>query len=278
MQSLASDDHAAEHARHFAAVIAGPFDTFVQRRDALAKQLRASKDAAGAAAVKALRKPSRIAWALDMGAVQRADALDRLMNAVAGTIDAQSTGGDVRAAIAALRAAVRDFAAEAADSAAAAGTALDANALASALLAVLGRPESFRQLCAGHLQEIPDAGSLDFLDALPALLPAERPRPRLVKGSPAKPAEPSSRDKAAEEAARRAAEALAEARREAMAAQAALGEAASALGNAEAKLRQAEQDVNAARTSHERAVERARAAEERVRSAETAAAKTGGRT
>src|SRR3954451_6368494 len=38
---------------------------FVARRDALVKQLKADGDKAGAAAVKALRKPSAVAWAVN---------------------------------------------------------------------------------------------------------------------------------------------------------------------------------------------------------------------
>jgi hypothetical protein len=42
-----------------------PLDQFVARRDALAKSLRAAGDAGSAARVKALRKPSVVAWAIN---------------------------------------------------------------------------------------------------------------------------------------------------------------------------------------------------------------------
>src|SRR4051794_13158700 len=43
----------------------GDFDGFVSRRNALAKQLKADGDSDGADAVKALKKPSRGAWAIN---------------------------------------------------------------------------------------------------------------------------------------------------------------------------------------------------------------------
>ena len=52
-------------ATEIVAVYRAPLEDFISRRDALAKQLRAEKRRDDAALVKALRKPSRIAWALD---------------------------------------------------------------------------------------------------------------------------------------------------------------------------------------------------------------------
>ena len=44
---------------------AGPADEFIARRDALVKELKAAKDKDGAATVKALRKPTVAAWAVN---------------------------------------------------------------------------------------------------------------------------------------------------------------------------------------------------------------------
>src|SRR5687767_7115413 len=58
------DDKDSELQRAVAAVYGGPFEDFVRRRDALAKELRAAGNRDAAALVKNLRKPSRAAWAL----------------------------------------------------------------------------------------------------------------------------------------------------------------------------------------------------------------------
>ena len=63
------------------AVYLGDFEGFVARRDALAKQLRADGDGAAAGAVKALKKPSRTAWAVNQFAAHGAKARDELLKA-----------------------------------------------------------------------------------------------------------------------------------------------------------------------------------------------------
>ena len=60
-----------------------PLADFVKARDALAKQLRAAGDKEGAAEVKALRKPTRVAWALNQVARQQADVVDDVLAAAA---------------------------------------------------------------------------------------------------------------------------------------------------------------------------------------------------
>ena len=79
-------------------VYGGPLEEFVKRRDALMRELRSAGDRDAANAVKALRKPSRIAWALDQGAITAQDAFDALVAAAAATLEAQTAGGDVRCA------------------------------------------------------------------------------------------------------------------------------------------------------------------------------------
>ena len=44
---------------------AGPMDEFIAQRDAIVKELKAAKDKDAAAAVKALRKPTAAAWAVN---------------------------------------------------------------------------------------------------------------------------------------------------------------------------------------------------------------------
>ena len=161
-----TDDRMDRLQRGLASVYGGPLEEFVRRRDALVRELRSTGERESAAAVKSLRKPSRTAWALNLGALRSDEAADAVVEAVAGTIEAQAGGRDVRTAIGALRAAVREFAGKAALAVQEAGQHVDPGALAGALLAVLGKEESLEQLRAGRLTEIPEAGGLDFMAAL----------------------------------------------------------------------------------------------------------------
>src|SRR4051794_26860035 len=63
---------------------------FIARRDALAKQLKKDGDKEGAAAVKALRKPSAAAWAINQVAQAKPDLVDELLRAGVRLYDAQS--------------------------------------------------------------------------------------------------------------------------------------------------------------------------------------------
>ena len=54
---------------------------FIGARDALVKQLRKDGDKAEAAAVKALRKPSTVAWGVNRVARTNADAVAELLQA-----------------------------------------------------------------------------------------------------------------------------------------------------------------------------------------------------
>ena len=60
-----------------------PLAEFVKARDALAKELRASGGTEAAKAVKALRKPSRLAWALNQVARHQSDVVEELLAAAA---------------------------------------------------------------------------------------------------------------------------------------------------------------------------------------------------
>ena len=233
----------------------GSFGDFVERRNTLAKELRAAGSKEAAATVKDARKPSRIAWALDITAQTSRDAIAALDAALADTLEAHAGKGDVRAAMANLRAAVREFASQAEYFAERAGMHLGAAALNNAVFAVLSSPDSLQQLRRGTLAEVPEAGGLDFLATLPAAAPA--PRASAAKAPPAARAAAPKREedeKAAREAAQRKAANVAEARKRSQIAQ-------QALRDAEKSLRAAEAEVERAREEAETAAAQLRAAE-----------------
>ncbi|HEX6133059.1 MAG TPA: hypothetical protein VFZ24_03685 [Longimicrobiales bacterium] len=267
----AADDSGGLLERAIAGVYGGRLEDFVRRRDSLARELRSAGDRESAATVKALRKPSRTAWALNLATLDGPGAIDPLVGAVAATLDAQAAGGDVRAAITTLRGAVREFASQAAQAAERAGHRIDAAVLTNAVLAVLGRPESFEQLRGGTLADIPEAGGLDFLASLPTP-PVSRP----TRAKPTEPATTTSgraeTDTVAHEAARRAASVLADARARFQAAQQALRDAEARLRAAEARVRQAEEEAREARRQLDHARTEGEAAGEDVAAAERAAA------
>lgn len=245
---------------------AGPLTEFISARDALAKELRAAGDREAASAVKSLRKPSRAAWALNRVAHQEPDSLTALDAAVAGIVAAQTRDGDVRAAMATLRNAVRDYANVAADGSRSAGIRLDVGELSNAILAVLGNPGSYGELRSGRMSEVPDAGGLDFLASLPV-------RPNLEVSGPAQAArqaiDPAEAARAREEA-RLAAEALESARAAAEAAAAALADADTEVASAQEKVRHAESELKAAQQRREFARRTNDAAAAELRQAEDA--------
>ncbi|HEX6307754.1 MAG TPA: hypothetical protein VFZ69_06160 [Longimicrobiales bacterium] len=268
----ATDDRESRLASAVAGVYGGPLEEFVRRRDTLAKELRSAGERESATTVKGLRKPSRTAWALNMGTLNSGNAIDALVEAVAGTLEAQGAGGDVRGAISRLRAAVREFASQAAAASEEAGYRVDPSVLANAVLAVIGKPESFTRLRGGCLADIPEAGGLDFLAGLPsppvAVRESEKP---LVRAAPSS----SSQDTdvaAARAAMRQAADVLADARRRSLVAQQALRTAESKLEAAEERVRHAEAEARSARSEIDHARRDAEAATARLADAENAAA------
>lgn len=265
------DGDARDQENLIAGVYSGPLDEFVSRRDALAKELRSAGDRESATAVKALRKPARLAWALNLGVQNDRRSFAALEAAVAGTLAAQAAGGDVRAAMAELRGAVRSLASESADAAERAGHRVDAGALSNAVLAVVGRPDSFEQLRSRRLADVPDAGGLDFLDSLPTPSRAAA-APSTVHSPATVPEQEVADDAAARENARRAAEALAPIRALADAAEQELREADSEVAAALERLRMAESDLAAAQKRRDSAHRDAEAAGAELRRAETASA------
>ena len=89
------------------ALYRGPYEEFISRRDALVKQLRSAKRREDAERVKALRKPSRLAWVLDNIVHEDAATIERLDAA----IKSAQTDADLRVALATVKKAVADVAA-----------------------------------------------------------------------------------------------------------------------------------------------------------------------
>src|SRR5688572_24531002 len=144
-------------------VYAGPLDAFVARRDALVKELRAAGRRDDAGTVKNLRKPSRVAWALDLGVLGTPPAMQTVDAALSEILAAHSGTGDVRTAMTGLRNAVRELAAHAARAAEREGLPVDAGTLSTALQTVLGSRDSLELLRRGSLAEVPENDGLDFL-------------------------------------------------------------------------------------------------------------------
>jgi len=145
-----------------------PLEEFISRRDALAKQMRAEKRPNETALVKALRKPSRMAWTLDGIVHEDPASLERL----AAAIDQAQTGADLRAALETVKESVRAVAAVGARVATRAGHPIEPNALAAAVHAIIGEASAFAEFRAGRLVDVPHGGGLDLLTALPVVPPS----------------------------------------------------------------------------------------------------------
>jgi hypothetical protein len=249
---------------------AGPPGEFTKARNALARTLSAGGDKEAAAAVKALRKPSMTAWALDRAARAHPDAVANLAERARALRDAHQAAlrgeaTDLRAAGRQHQDAIAEVVRLAIDELAGAGERAPSPSqrerLAETLRAVTSDDEAFELLRRGRL-----AGDLEAVGfggeetGPPAARPASRPaeqqdRAAVVRGQ--------ARD-ALERAERQADEAEAEAERLEAAARAA-GEQAEAvaaeLQRANDELRQARQAAIQARrlaTQAGREVERAR--------------------
>ena len=262
-----------------AGVYGGPLEEFVQRRDALAKELRAAGKRESVPAVKALKKPSRVAWALNLAVLESPDAIDAVVTAVATTVEARIGGRDVKAAILGLRAAVHELAGHAARAAERAGHRAEPGVLANAVFAVLGRAESFEQLRRGHLADVPEGGGLDLLTNLPApsQVQSSRPAPANQPAAAAAPATSSSPERAALEAAARekvlqTVSELALARDRSAATEESLRDVESKLRAAELRLQKAEQEARTLRSQRDQARQEADTAATKVNEAEEAAA------
>src|SRR4051794_37129562 len=121
---VARDAHPDDAA--VAALYAGPVESFVERRSARVKELKAAKDRQGAGRVAALRRPTLGAWALDQVAHDEPDRIERLLAVGAQLRDAleaavRGDAGALRTAQAEQRAAVDDVVGAAMDVLAAGG-------------------------------------------------------------------------------------------------------------------------------------------------------------
>jgi septal ring factor EnvC (AmiA/AmiB activator) len=166
------------------AVYRAPLEDFISRRDALAKQLRAEKRRDDATLVKALRKPSRIAWTLDGVVHEDPGSIEHL----AAAIGAAQTGADLRTALETVKDAVRAVAAAGARVAVRAGFPIEPNALAAAVHAIIGDASAFAEFRAARLVEVPQGGGLDLLIALTASPSSPSRQPTPVSRSAAPPA------------------------------------------------------------------------------------------
>jgi hypothetical protein len=264
-----------------AAVYRGPLEEFVSRRDALSKELRAAKRREDSDRVKALRKPSRTAWVLDNIAFEDPASIEHLAAAITGAQTVQS-GADLRTALENVRAAVRDVAAAGARLAIRAGQPVDANAIATAVHAVIGDTSAFTDMRAGRLVDVPEGGGLDILTAITIIPPPSPPpppssSPSTVPAGPAPPKTEASARAAAEDAElamaaradlRRAETSLADARDRSDRAEQSVRNAQVELDAAERALLHAEAEVQARRAGVERARQDVEAAAAQVRDAE----------
>lgn len=144
-------------------------ERFITARDALVARLRDEGRSAEAASVKALRKPTVVAWALDQLVVRDADGLQALLDAGAEVRAAQQAAlsskrgaaDRLRAAGAARRAAVADLAAVsiAALEEAGRGAGAHVDAIVQALEMCSIDPAAGAALAAGTLERPPVAGA-----------------------------------------------------------------------------------------------------------------------
>jgi len=269
------------------AVYSGPLEEFVNRRDALVKQLRAAKRREDADRVKALRKPSRTAWVLDNIVHEDPSSIEQLTAAINAAQTVHS-GADLRVAMDNVRTAIRDVAAAGARVAIRAGQPIDASALVTAVHAVIGETSAFSDLRAGRLVDVPDGGGLDILTAITISVPSSPSVAPSPPSTPAPiPAPPNAVPDAqqAKQVAREAERAIA-ARADLQRAEASLADAREQsdreersfratrvkLDAAEQALVHAQAEAQARRADAERAQRDAEAAAARVRDAERAVA------
>jgi hypothetical protein len=148
-------------------------ERFVSERDALVKRLRTDGRDADAAAVKALRKPTAVVWALNQLASREQEGLSALFETGRELRAAQQAaltgkgGDDLVGAAAARRAAVTQLTTAAAAILEEAGHrgATQTDAIASALEIASTDPAAGAVLAAGTLENVPtSSGDLGFGD------------------------------------------------------------------------------------------------------------------
>jgi hypothetical protein len=244
----------------------GPLTSFVAQRDALARTLRSAGRRDEAGRVKALKKPKAVAWALDAGGHADPDSMSELASAIDGVTEAQSGGGDVRAAIARLRAAESALVTAAGDATSRHDQPVDATALAAALRAVVGDPDAMAALVVGRLVDVPGVGGVRPTSprgpTSPEVAPPpDRRRPTKVKAPAPAPADRERpappRDTSSIAAARRA---VAAAERAAKTAATTARRASAAADAADKAVEEAEARAATARRRADQALDAARRA------------------
>jgi hypothetical protein len=242
-----------------------PPEEFTAARNALAAELKAEGDGQGAAAVKALRKPTRAGWAVNRLVRSEPELVDALMGAGGELRQAhrQAASGhgaeQLRAAAESERAAVEQLMARApADVSPAV-----AQAMRETLHAASSDDEARELVREGRVVEpLRPVG----LGPVPAGMRSGA-APAARRKAPASEAERKKAARAAAEAERRAREAHARALKGARAEEVALRREADA---AQRSLERAEQALSRAREAADAADERAKDARRRVRTAKTA--------
>lgn len=279
------DDDGIDLDAAVAALFAGPLDEFVTGRDALVRALRAAGRTNETAGVKALRKPKAVARALNAAAMADPGAVDDLAAAVDAVSGAQSGGGDVRGALAALRDAERAVTDAAVAAVADEDRPPDASTLGAAVRAVLADPDALAALSAVRLVDVPAGGGLGLAGLGGAPAPpaperarAERPPARARRATaestirertaPATPRAPAAKAAASRAGGRPAAKAepkaLVTARRTVADAEEALRLAEGALDEAAGAVAAAEADEQTARGAAEEAARQADIARDRA--------------
>jgi hypothetical protein len=153
-----------------------PFDDFVAQRKQLAAALRAAGDVAGAREVRAAKRPSRTAWALNRVARHHPETLRSALDALAAAARAQSTadGDAMRELARAFRDRIGDVIKRCEETLQQAGAGLNvsqARRLAETLRAAIGQPgESRDRLMAGRL--VDDLEVEDPFAGLPSAAPS----------------------------------------------------------------------------------------------------------
>lgn len=240
-----------------------PPHEFVARRDALVKRLKADGDAEGAARLKALKRPTVVAWAVNRLALRHGDDVTRLLEAGAVLRKSQrlavsgSRDSGLRAAADARRAAIDALAARASDLAAEDASPLteaQRNAVVNTLEAASADAEAADLVRCGRLQKELDApsgfgdlGGMEVLDH-------DAGEPATAGSGDTAEAEAEAEAAAAREANERA---LAEARAAVAAAEADLAKAQEAAIKTRQALTEVEEQMAALQVRADRLRERA---------------------
>ena len=220
-----------------------PLADFTKARDELARELRSEGAGEAAAEVRALRKPTAAAWAVNQGVRADGRAAKRVVRA-GGKLSGAS-GRALRDAMAEEAEAV-DAMVAAVEDAAGAGTLSRASVdrVRETIRAVASDDELRGQFEAGRVLRDHRAVGFGSVDSLPAAPDAKRRPPKRSDAAQAKRARAAA--KRARERLDRATQAVTKERKRLEGARRALGEAQSAVDAAEERRREAERQLHEA--------------------------------